>query len=396
MINSLAVWTGIGCLLVALPATADPQLLTHAQLEAGWLRLFDGETLYGWQATSDANWHVDGRELVADQGAPGLLLTTTAFSNYVLKLQFRAGSDSNSGIFLHAMQDSTNVARDCYEVNVAGADDPFPTGSLVQRLKASAAPPSPRAAWRTFEIVVHGPRVVVRLDGQQVVDYVDTDPIRRGRIGLQYRSGNVRFRDIMLKPLGMRALFNGRDLTGWRTDQALNSAISVTDEGALHIQNGKGQVETEEAFADFVFRTEIFCNGTELNSGVFFRCIPGDLWMGYESQIHNGFHQNDRNRPSNCGTGGIFRRQDARRVMADDYEWFHMTIVADGSHMAVWVHGIQVSDWTDTRPAHPNPRQGKRLEAGTILLQGHDPTTDLSFRDLSVVEMPQRAGVTGP
>lgn len=377
-------------------ASAEPQLLTKAQLEAGWIRLFDGKTLYGWQSTSDANWHVECHELVADDGSPGLLLTTSAFSDYHLQLQFRSVSGCNSGVFLHATQGSSDVTRDCYEVNIAKPDNPFPTGSLVQRKIASAAPQSPHMAWRTLDIIMQGSHVMVQLDGQTVVDYVDADPIRRGRIGLQYRSGDVRLRNILLKPLRMKSLFNGRDLTGWRTDKALDSMISVTDHGALHIQNGKGQVETEEAFADFVFRTEIFCNGKELNSGVFFRCIAGDLWMGYESQIHNGFEQGDRNRPSNCGTGGIFRRQDARLVMADDFEWFYKTIVADGSHMGVWVNGIQVSDWTDMRPPHVNPRRGKRVKAGTIVLQAHDPTTDISFRDIAVAEMPPRTGITPP
>ena len=67
-----------------------------------------------------------------------------------------------------------------------------------------------------------------------------------------------------------------------------------------------------------------------------------------------------------------------------------MTIHADGPHMAVWVNGYQVSDWTDRRKPDPNPRKGLRLEPGTIMLQGHDPTTDLSFRNLRIAEMPKR------
>ena len=50
--------------------------------------------------------------------------------------------------------------------------------------------------------------------------------------------------------------------------------------------------------------------------------------------------------------------------------------------MATWVNGIQVADFTDTRPANTNARQGYRAEPGVISLQGHDPTTDLSFRNL--------------
>ena len=109
--------------------------------------------------------------------------------------------------------------------------------------------------------------------------------------------------------------------------------------------------------------------------------------MGYESQIHNGMKDGDPSRPNNCGTGGIFRRQDARRIVARDRKWFTKTIVAHGPHMSVWVNGLQVSDWTDTRSPHENPRKGLRTAAGSIIIQGHDPETNLRFRNLRVVEM---------
>jgi hypothetical protein len=54
------------------------------------------------------------------------------------------------------------------------------------------------------------------------------------------------------------------------------------------------------------------------------------------------------------------------------------------------VNGVQVSDWTDTRDPHDNPRQGLRIAPGTLILQGHDPTTDLSFRNLRAAETPKR------
>jgi uncharacterized protein with LGFP repeats len=90
------------------------------------------------------------------------------------------------------------------------------------------------------------------------------------------------------------------------------------------------------------------------------------------------------------GTGGIYGFQPARKVVASDHEWFTKTIVANGRHMAVWVNGYQVSDWTDPRPPSDNPREGCRLKAGILSLQGHDPTTDLSFRNLRIAEYPTR------
>jgi hypothetical protein len=54
----------------------------------------------------------------------------------------------------------------------------------------------------------------------------------------------------------------------------------------------------------------------------------------------------------------------------------------------VWVNGLQVTDWVDERPDDPNPRRGRRLEAGHISLQGHDPTTDLDFRAIRAAALP--------
>ena len=65
-----------------------------------------------------------------------------------------------------------------------------------------------------------------------------------------------------------------------------------------------------------------------------------------------------------------------------------MTIAAHGPHLAVWVNGFQVSDFTDTRRPNDNARNGYRAKPGVISLQGHDPTTDLSFRSLRIAEMP--------
>ncbi len=126
-----------------------------------------------------------------------------------------------------------------------------------------------------------------------------------------------------------------------------------------------------------------------LNSGIFFRNIPGEFWQGYESQIQNAYF-GDRTKPIDYGTGAFYRRQKARKVVSDDFKWFHKTLIVAGDHMATWVNGYQVTDWTDTREPHENAREGKRLAAGTIAIQGHDPKTDLSFRDIQLGELPPR------
>lgn len=367
---------------------AGPNTLSPAELDDGWILLFDGETDYGWHAGSKANWKVVDGAITVSAGEPGLLATTSDFADYVLKVDFRAPRGTNSGVFLRTPVVPTDPSKDCYELNIADPDtSPFFTGSFVRREKAAEY--RARGDWQTFEVTAQGGHFHVKLDGRQVLDYTDPKPLGRGRIGLQFNKGEVAFRNVKLKPLGLTGIFNGRDLTGWKVFPDKKSVFSVTPEGWLNVKNGSGQLASEGQWADFVLQLDIFSNGKHLNSGIFFRAIPGEFLQGYECQIQNGY-SGDRANPTDYGTGAFYRRQKARMVVADDFEWFKKTLVVSGNHMAAWVNGYQVSDFTDERPPAENARNGRRLAAGVLAIQGHDPTTDLSFRNMRVAEMPAR------
>lgn len=376
-------------LLSSLVGAADKtNTLTPEELAEGWILLFDGVTDFGWKAANQANWRVADGVISVSEGEQGLLCTTSEFADYIFKVDFRAGRQTNSGIFLRTPAKPTDPASDCYELNIAPDDNPFPTGSFVKRQRAVDAHTT--AQWQSYEALAHGGHFQVKLDGKLVLDYTDPKPPRRGFIGLQLNSGPVEFRNIKLKPLGVEPIFNGRDLAGWKAFPGKKSVFSVTPDGELNIKNGPGQLESEPRFGDFVLQAEVFVNGEKRNSGIFFRSIPGEYSNGYESQIHNGYADGDRTRPLDYGTGAIYRRQKARKIVSNDFEWFYKTLVVSGNHIAVWVNGCQVTDWTDNRAPNRNPREGLRTEPGTLILQGHDPTTDISFRNLRAGEIPAR------
>ena len=375
---------------MASVAAAEHGGLDRPRLREGWISLFDGESLYGWKATSSADWQVRDGAIVVDDGDPGWIFTTSDFADFELRLEFRCGPRTNSGVFLRSAVAPQDPSGDCYEVNLAPATDPFPTGSLVARLRTETICPA-NDNWRELVVRAVGPEIRIRVDDRETVRYVDPSPLGRGRIGLQYRYGPVQFRRILLRPLGLQPILAvPEDLQHWRTHPELGGAFDVDASGVLHVRGGPGQLEyTGREFADFVLQLECRTNAAGSNSGIFFRCLPGDRMMGYESQIHNGFDQR-RDRPTDAGTGAIFRRCPARQVVPNDGEWFTKTIVACGPHMAVWVDGYQVSDWKDDRPDRENPRMGRRLAAGTLMIQAHDPSTDLDFRSLRAAELPAR------
>jgi hypothetical protein len=370
--------------------------LNDEEIAAGWIKLFDGETLYGWKANSDLNWRVEKGVIIADEGSPGLLVTTTPFADYELRCDYRLESGGNSGVFLRTVFSPKNPAEDCYELNMCDTHESFPTGSLVARQKGKPGI-SADGVWNSFHVTVKGLTILAKLNGETVLDYTDKPKTARmiGRIGLQMNGGKIEFRNVFLKPLRMTEIFNGKDLSGWKPVSGAKTEFTVSDE-AVHLKGGPGFLQTDDVWQHFVLQAEARTNAKNVNSGIFFRSMPGteqEPSNGYELQIHNGFADGDRTKPNDFqtgfGTGAIFRRQKVRKVVSNDNEWFTLTLIAHGAHFSTWVNDFQVTDWTDNRELHENPRSGLRREAGHFILQAHDATTDVSFRNLRVVKLPK-------
>jgi hypothetical protein len=379
--------------LCASHATTVPEprqnSLSPQEISEGWILLFDGDSLFGWAPRGGAEWVVsDGAVRCPPGKAPGSLSTTTEFGDFQLRVDFHADETANSGVFLRSPLTGEINSLTAYKINICDTNTLWPTGS-INEIARNGAPPKTTGQWNTYDITVQGDRLIVKLNGQTTVDARDRKHTR-GTIALHQHDGKgeTRFRNIKLRPLGLKSIFNGKDLSGWKEIPGRSSVYSVTPEGYLNVKDGSGDLQTEGSFGDFIFQLDIISNGQHLNSGVFFRGIPGQFWSGYESQIRNQWQGDDRTKPVDFGTGGIYNRQPARRVVSNDGEWFTKTIVAHGRHFAVWVNGHQVSDWIDLRPAHENARQGYRAKPGVLSLQGHDPSTDLSFRNLRIIELP--------
>ncbi len=368
-----------------------PPALSEDELRAGWVSLFDGATLFGWMVPPESNWHVEDGCIVADSGDKSLLMTPFRFNDFEFRCDFHLSEGGNSGVFLRCAQNVANPATDTYELNISDSHATHGTGSLVGRLAVSNVP-AVEGAWHSFRVLCEGARIRVWLDGDSIVDFVDeTNDVRRdGTIGLQMNSGRIAFKNVFLRPLNGRELFDGQSTAGWNVVPGSRSRFEVID-GAIHVEDGPGFLETNDQFADFILHVEARTNGEALNSGVFFRAATGTKEApsnGYEMQIQNGFKNNDRTQPADSGSGAVFRRVAARYVVADDQKWFTQTLIAQGDRIATWVNGYQVVDWQDTRPDDENPRKGRRLQAGHISLQGHDPTTDLDFRAIRVHPLP--------
>ncbi len=198
----------INVLLLLMLAAAwgeiPPNTLSAEEEKEGWILLWDGKTLNGWESHGGGVWKVDNGALVGEpEGKPGWLGTTRAFSDFVLKAEFRTTADCNSGIYLRAAREG--VPRQTgYELQIRDYKEPqetvpFLTGSLVMHAHASDAKIIPNQ-WNRYEVTARGDHFVVVYNGKTVLD-THQSKSSSGVIGLEYNNRKIEFRNLKLRPL---------------------------------------------------------------------------------------------------------------------------------------------------------------------------------------------------
>ena len=355
-------------------------------LKDGWISLFDGQSLFGWLVAGEANWRVEQGTIRVDAGKPSFLCTSFQLADYELKVDFRCDAQTNSGVFLRTPPSPEDPARDCLELNIAPPDNPFPTGSFVkrQKLEPQDLGTIDSTTWHTFHIRLEGDQVKVSLDDKPIIQLTDKTKLGRGHISLQHNQGRIEFRNIWLRPILQKHLKLDRDWEqDWAKSEKEKLTVAVVPDG-LHLQGGLGQLQSKADFGDFVLQAKYKLAQPQVNSGVFFRCVRDSMLDGYECQLNHAIVDGDPMRPADAGAGAIFRRQAARIVIGPGTEPTYLTLLAAVNHFVSWVNGIQMIDFIDDRAPNENPRRGSKVGAGPISLQGHDPTTDVTFMDISV------------
>lgn len=375
-----------------------PNVLTPEEVRDGWLLAFDGATPFGWAATGEVRVADGVLRLSGVRDAH--LEMTTAFGAFDLEFSYRV---EGSGRALFRIQ-----ARG----QPAGGEFLLPTREPGWHRATVLVGFDPTAGDATMSYQMFTPDGKARLK-QPVSSRLHKAAYPRYLSFSADPGGELHLHSVKLRPHGLHGIFNGRDLSDWKEHPGRKSKFTVTNEGWLNVKDGNGDLQTEGQWGNFVLQLECISHGKHLNSGIFFRCRPGEYQQGYEAQIRNEFTPQPSQKylieeydpkthaftgkkevlsPAvDYGTGAIYRRQPARRGVAKDGAWFTLTVVAYGRHFATWVNGIQVTDWTDHRKPSDNARNGYREAKGPISIQGHDPTTDLSFRNLRIAELPPLA-----
>ena len=223
------------------PADA-PNVLTQAELSAGWQLLFDGESTNGWRGYNrdsfpTRGWRVENGELLVEHsgeeeaGFGGDIVTEASFEDFELKLDFLLTDTANSGILYRVIeQEGSAIWHNAPEYQLLDDSTYIAMGSMDMKThltgdnydlhSAASRPTNPIGEWNTARIIVDGQHVEHWLNGVKTVEYEIGSPewealvakskfseypaygrTARGPIGLQDHGHLVKFRNIKIRPI---------------------------------------------------------------------------------------------------------------------------------------------------------------------------------------------------
>jgi formylglycine-generating enzyme required for sulfatase activity len=191
--------------------------------------------------------------------------------------------------------------------------------------------------------------------------------------------------------VGWVQLFNGKDLTGWKTHPDQPGTWEVRD-GILTGSTRQSYLFTERGdYKNFHLRAEVNLNAGG-DSGIRFRA-PFALRKGagaWQVSPAGGYEAEISNSPTNpIRTGSVWKVMPegapitlhgvhGKSPIRPD-EWFTLEVIADRNRLVTRINGQQVADCEDSRNTYPT---------GHIALQVFSPQTVVRFRKVEVKELP--------
>ncbi len=183
---------------------------------------------------------------------------------------------------------------------------------------------------------------------------------------------------------GFVPLFNGRDLTGWKTTG--NWLVEPDGSVSLHPREGEkgwqrydAYIATEKQYADFTLDLEFKINAKG-NSGVFMRVgnIKEPVKTGFEVQILDTY---GLEKPGHHDCGGIVKGiGPSKNMVKPAGEWNRYSITVKGRSVKVIFNGEQIIDTSlddITMKDRPN--------AGNIAFQ--DEALPVWYRNVRIKEL---------
>jgi hypothetical protein len=213
--------TGIGASWAAEVQSPEPvPALTPAEVNDGFVSLFDGKTMEGWQG--DVRGYVPQNGLMICKPG-GNVFTKKEYGDFIFRFEFKLTPNANNGV---GIRTPTNVNPAYGGMEIQVLDDsgshyktlqPYQYhGSIYGVVPCKRGHQQPVGQWNTQEIYAKGSHVKVTLNGVVIVD-ADLSKIdenktedhqkhfglhnKKGYIGFLGHGSYVEFRNLRVKEL---------------------------------------------------------------------------------------------------------------------------------------------------------------------------------------------------
>lgn len=172
--------------------------------------ILDGKGMENFNQIGDANWRVENNLIVADKGKSGFLVSKQSYKDFVIRAEFWAETDTNSGIFIRASNPTAVGAASSYEINIwdIRPEPKYGTGAIVD-IAVVKTPITNLAGgkWNVMEVRAFGPEIIVTLNGQETSRATDSK-FKEGPIALQFGpgvkgvvGGPIKWRSVQIRSL---------------------------------------------------------------------------------------------------------------------------------------------------------------------------------------------------
>ena len=178
-----------------------------ADTEEGFVRLFDGKTLDGWNLMNGAKFSVENK-VIKLNGGSGWLRSDKEYSDFVIRLEMRfMKPNQDGGVFMRCSMAGDEWPVERWEVQCENSkrmaklfgpeDDPKHKRNIPLTQKVL----KPEGEWNAYEIKLVGPSIEVHLNGELVTTSDSLGKYTHGYIGLQGEGGIHEYRNIRIKDL---------------------------------------------------------------------------------------------------------------------------------------------------------------------------------------------------
>ena len=186
---------------------------------------------------------------------------------------------------------------------------------------------------------------------------------------------------------GWVPLFDGKSLDGWKANEKPET-FSVQN-GEIVVRGDRshlfyvGPVQNHD-FKNFEVKMDILTK-KGANSGFYIHTeFQPDGWpaKGYEIQVNNTHTDAKKG-------AGVYGIKDNATAPAKDDEWYTMSITVEGRRIVTKVNGVVIVDYTEEADVkRPDNFKGRLLSHGTFAIQGHDPKSEVHFKNILVRPLP--------